>query len=241
VSTGGRLPRALLLDALGTLVELESPVEPLRRELRARFGVALEADEARAAVAAEIAFYRAHHDEARDATSLADLRRRSALALRAALPPYARELPVEPLTEALLATLRFRAFPEVPDVLRRARALGIRLVVVSNWDVSLHAVLEDTGLAPLLDAVVISAELGCAKPDPAIFAHALELAGVAPDDALHVGDSVELDVAGARAAGVAALLIVRAEGVPAPAGAPAVGSLRELPGLGCADAQLRTL
>lgn len=230
--------RALLLDALGTLVELEPPVAPLRRELRERFGVEVGEAEARRALRAEIAFYREHHDEARDAASLADLRARSAVALRDALPPACAALPLGPLTEALLASLRFRPYPEVPEVLRAARDAGARLVVVSNWDVSLHAVLDETGLAPLLDGVVTSAELGCAKPDPAILAHGLALAGVGPEEALHVGDSVEHDVAGARAAGIEPLLLVRtaatARGLPAPvatappAGVRAVPTLRSL-------------
>lgn len=224
-------PRAWLLDALGTLLELEPPVEPLRRELRRRFGIALTPEEATRAMRAEIAFYRAHHDEAADRRSLADLRRRAAEALRAALPPAsgAATLPIGPLTDALLAALRFRPYPEVPDVLARARARGIRLVVVSNWDVSLHDALVATGLAPLVDGVVTSAEFGRAKPDPAIFAHALALVGVPPAAALHVGDSVEHDVAGARAAGVDVRLVVR-DGAPPP-GVATVRSLRELPGL----------
>jgi len=221
-------PRAFLLDALGTLLELEPPVAPLRRELRARFGLALGEAETAAAVRAEIAFYRAHHDEARDRAGLASLRRRSAEALRAALPPAAHELPLEPLTEALLAALHFRPFPEVPAALRAARERGARLVVVSNWDVSLHDVLAQTGLADLLDGVVTSAELGRAKPDPAIFARGLALAGVAAADAVHVGDSVEHDVAGARAAGIAPLLVVRGR-ADAPPGVPSIRSLRELP------------
>lgn len=233
-------PRALLLDALGTLLELVPPSEPLRRELRERFGVELSAAEALAAMRAEIAFYVAHHEMARDRASLAELRRRSAAALRDALPPAARELPLEPLTAALLAALRFRPFPEVPEVLERARARGARLVVVSNWDVSLHDVLEETGLAPLLDGVVTSAELGAAKPEPAIFARGLALAGVEASEALHVGDSVEADVAGARAAGIAALLLARGGAAPPP-GVRAVRSLRELPGLGIVPAPGRTL
>jgi putative hydrolase of the HAD superfamily len=151
------------------------------------------------------------------------------VALREALPLRARDVPLGPLTEALLAALRFRPFPEVPDVLRRARAGGARLVVVSNWDVSLHDVLDETGLAPLLDGVVTSAELGIGKPAAAIFRRGLELAGVRAEDALHVGDELEVDVAGARAAGIAALLLVR-EGGPPP-GVEAIGSLAELPGL----------
>lgn len=226
---------ALLLDALGTLVELEPPVEPLRRELRARCGIEVSAGEARAALRAEIAYYRAHHDEASDRARLADLRRRAATALRDALPPRAAELDLAPLTDALLAALRFRAFPEVPEVLRGARASGARLVVVSNWDVSLHDVLDETGLAPLVDGVITSAELGCAKPAEAIFVRGLELAGVGAAEAIHVGDSVEHDVVGARAAGIEPLLVVRApaplgadQGAPVPPGVLTIPTLRPL-------------
>jgi putative hydrolase of the HAD superfamily len=225
------LPKAILLDALGTLLELESPVEPLRRELRERFAFEVSAAEAVAALRAEIAFYRAHHDEASDQERLADLRQRAALALRAGLPPAAARLPLEPLTVALLAALRFRPFEEVPGVLRAARERGVRLVVVSNWDVSLHEVLAETGLAPLLDGVVTSAELGSAKPHGAIFARGLELAGAAPAETLHVGDSVEHDVAGALAAGVAPLLVVRdgmAPDAPPPPGVRTIPTLRPL-------------
>lgn len=224
-------PQAFLLDALGTLLELEPPVEPLRRELRARFALELSAAEAGAAMKAEIGWYRANHDSARDRASLAVLRRGAAAALRDALPPAAAALELEPLTEALLAALRFRPFPEVPAVLRAARAAGIRLVVVSNWDVSLHDALEQTGLAPLLDGVVISAEVGSAKPDGEIFARGLALAGVAAAAALHVGDDLAADVEGARAAGVDVRLVLR-DGTPAPPGVATIRSLRELPGIG---------
>jgi len=97
--------------------------------------------------------------------------------------------------------------------------------VVSNWDVSLHDVLERTGLTPLVDAALASAEVGARKPAPAIFAAALAAAdGVAPGDALHVGDTVEADVEGARRAGIHPVLVAR-DGAVAPAGVPAVGDL----------------
>ena len=217
--------RAVLLDALGTLVELERPWPYLVEELAAR-GVVVGEDVARAAMLAEMAYYRAHHDEAVDWATLKDLRRRCAAVVQEQLQTA---LPLDDVLDALLGAIRFRAYPEVPGVLARLRAGGARLAVVSNWDVSLHDVLERTGLRPLVDAVVISAELGVAKPDPAIFRAALDRLGAGPDGALHVGDSLEDDVAGARAAGLEAVLVAR-NGAPAPEGVRAVRSLAELVG-----------
>jgi putative hydrolase of the HAD superfamily len=218
--------RAVLLDALGTLLELEPPWPLLRAELAAR-GVEISDAHAREALRAEMAYYRAHHDEAVDAVALDDLRDRCAAVLDAALPEHARG--VGDLRAALLASLRFRPYPEVPTVLAALREQGTRLVVVSNWDVSLHQVLADTGLAEAVDGVVTSAECGAAKPAAAIFARALAQAGgVAPADALHVGDSLEADVAGARAAGIDAVLVIR-DGASAPAGVRAIADLSALP------------
>jgi putative hydrolase of the HAD superfamily len=215
--------RAALLDALGTLVELERPWPHLVAELRAR-GVSASEDEAKRAMLAEMAYYKANHDDASDRAGLEDLRRRCAAIVRDEL---GTALPVEKVEEAMLAAIRFRPYPEVPGVLRALRERGARLVVVSNWDVSLHDVLERTRLRPLLDAVVTSAEFGAAKPDPAIFAHALELAGARAADAVHAGDDVEADVHGARAAGIEPVLVAR-DGEPAPEG---VRRIRTLEGL----------
>jgi putative hydrolase of the HAD superfamily len=221
----------VLLDALGTLVTFEDPYGALAEELAAR-GAPVGREDARRAMRAEIAYYRAHHDEASDDAGLADLRRRCAEVVRAELPPPARDLPHDDLLAALLGALRFRAFPEVPAALRALRDRGHPLVVVSNWDVSLHGVLETTGLAGLLDAVVTSAELGVAKPDPAIFRHALGLVGAGPDGVLHAGDSVEADVEGALAAGLRPVLVVRdGEDGGAPGGVAVVAGLDELVGL----------
>jgi putative hydrolase of the HAD superfamily len=107
------------------------------------------------------------------------------------------------------------------------RAAGLRLVVVSNWDVSLHDRLAETGLASLVDGAIASAELGVAKPDPAVFAHALTMAGVPPSEAVHIGDSPAEDVEGARAAGIAPVLLVRDGDPPAAGGADVVRSLTE--------------
>jgi putative hydrolase of the HAD superfamily len=214
------IPSAVLLDALGTLVELETPWPHLVDELAAR-GVVVGEEAARGAMLAEMAYYRAHHDEASTWPTLKDLRRRCAAVVQEQI---GTALPLADVEDALLAAIRFRAYPEVPAVLGRLRAGGARLAVVSNWDVSLHDVLERTHLRALVDAVVISAVLGVAKPDPAIFRVALERLGASAAEAIHVGDSVEHDVAGARAAGVEAVLVAR-NGGQAPAGVRVVTAL----------------
>ncbi len=100
-----------------------------------------------------------------------------------------------------------RVLPGVPEALATLRASGLRLVVVSNSDGSVEDGLTDVGLRPLLDAVVDSARVGVEKPAPGIFRHALELAGCPASRALHVGDLYAVDVVGARAAGIDAVLL----------------------------------
>jgi putative hydrolase of the HAD superfamily len=226
----GQRNRAILLDALGTLLTFEPPAPHLRAELEARLGVDVGERAAADAIRAEIAYYRAHLHEGRDAAALADLRRRCAEAMRSALPEPAAGADGALLAEALLGALRFRAFPDAAPALRALRARGLRTVVLSNWDASLHERLAETGLAALLDGAVASAELGAAKPQPEAFAAALAVAGARAQDAWHVGDSPDADVAGALAAGLRAVLIARAgDPPPLPPGVPVIRSLEDLP------------
>lgn len=230
--------RALLIDALGTIVELPAPGPALRDELERRFGVTVTEGQAQAAMAAEIAYYRERFDGARDAAQLHALRRGCAEVLRAALPtlPGLATVDTEALVRALLGALRFRPYLDARPALEHARAQGLRIVVASNWDISLPHLLEAIGLAPLLDGVVCSAAVGARKPDPALFAAALELAGAGPADALHVGDDVVADVQGAIGAGLRAVLVDRgvaaSPGGRAPSPAPGVPVIADLGALG---------
>jgi putative hydrolase of the HAD superfamily len=216
--------QAVLLDALGTLITFDPPAPRLRAAVRERLGVDVSAEAAAAAMKAEITYYRAHLDEGRDAGTLHDLRVRCAAVMEPALG-------VAIDVDTLLAALHFRAYPDAAPALRELRALGLRLVVVSNWDFSLHERLAETGVASLVDGAVASAELGHAKPDGAIFAHALALAGAEPATALHAGDSPDADVAGALAAGLRAVLVARDGTPPVPQGVPVIRSLAGLPAL----------
>jgi putative hydrolase of the HAD superfamily len=192
------LIKTVFLDALGTLVRLQPPWIGLRRALGD------EVDERRliAAVKAEMSYYKEHSHEGRDAKSLADLRERCAAVL-------SDQLGREVSAATLIGAIRFDPFPDAEPALAELRSRGLSLWCVSNWDVSLGEVLERAGLASMLDGVLTSAAAGARKPEPAIFARALEQAGCSPAEAVHVGDTPEEDVAGARAAGIRTLLIDR--------------------------------
>jgi putative hydrolase of the HAD superfamily len=192
------MTRAVFLDALGTLVELEPPWLALGERVPEGVDDELLVD----GVRAEMAYYREHAHEGRDEASLADLRERCAAIV-------SDRIGVRVSVEDLVDSIRFAVYPDVQPALADLRDRGLTLVAVSNWDCSLPRVLERCGLDGLLDGTVTSAGVGARKPDPAIFASALELAGCEPAEALHVGDTPEEDVAGARAAGIRPLLIDR--------------------------------
>jgi REG-2-like HAD superfamily hydrolase len=139
-----------------------------------------------------------------------------------------------PLPEGLLDDLvehfarpeSWSLYPEVLEVLSALRERGLKLLVVSNWDSNLPALLDRLDLTRHFDGVVVSALVGASKPAREIFDTALSLAGVAAHEALHVGDSPSEDYEGARNAGLPALLLDRA-GV-ARVGFESIRSLHEI-------------
>jgi putative hydrolase of the HAD superfamily len=220
----------VLLDGLGTLLWLSPPAAALRSGLR-DLDVEITPEQASSAFEAEISYYLAHHLEGYDRDSVAALRTRCAGVLHAELPGFAREA-ISPaqLLPVMLDCLRFSVYPEVPSTLAGLRERGQRLILLSNWDISLHEVLRSTGLMELIDSAITSAEIGQPKPVPAIFERALDRAGVPARSAIHVGDSLANDVAGALAAGIAPVLLRRTSSPqpPVPSGVRVIYSLMEL-------------
>lgn len=126
----------------------------------------------------------------------------------------------------------FRLYEDVVPCLDRLRAAGVRVAVISNWDYSLHRALAIFDLNRRFECVLASLEEGVEKPDPRLFHICLSKLGVAPADALHVGDSLTDDVEGARNAGLRAVRIVRD-------GAPSEGEIATLDHLEAAFAWSR--
>jgi len=125
-------------------------------------------------------------------------------------------IPLSDATAAGLAELHayhqtFNLWETVPDEVRPSlaalRALGFRLVVVSNANGTLHRAFERLGLTSAFDVIIDSHDEGVEKPDPRFFRIALERSGADAATTIHVGDLYHVDVAGARAAGITPVLL----------------------------------
>ena len=117
---------------------------------------------------------------------------------------------------------RVEFYPDVLDALRRL-ASAYPLLALSNGNAELAAV----GVAPWFRGALSAREFGVGKPDPRIFAEACRRLGCAAGEVLHVGDDIELDVLGARGAGLQAVWLCRGE-VPASGGVEGVATLCDL-------------
>ena len=116
------------------------------------------------------------------------------------------------LYERFAAADAWHTFEDVIPALDTLASRGIKLGVISNWDERLRELLRSLELDRYFEAFAISCEVGFCKPSTNIFAHAATKLCLPAKAILHVGDSFELDVAGARAAGFQALRIDRAQG-----------------------------
>lgn len=126
---------------------------------------------------------------------------------------------------------RMNLWEHVPDgaeaALQDLRRLGLRLVVVSNANGRLATVFDRIGLSKYFDCVIDSFLEGVEKPDPRLFQIALSRSGARAERTLHVGDLYHVDVVGARAAGLSAVLY-DAAGLYPDCDCPRVRSLQEL-------------
>ena len=97
-------------------------------------------------------------------------------------------------------------FPDAIQTLSSLRAAGLKLGLITNGSVRMQSrKLESLALSPMCDTILISGAEGISKPDPEIFHRALERLGANPTQACFVGDHPEVDMAGARAAGMRAI------------------------------------
>ncbi len=216
--------RAVTFDVGGTLIEVSRSVGQLYAEAAARHGVnGLSAKllDRRFAVAWRAAEQFSHSRS--DWAGLVDATFRG-LTDR----PPSRTFFAE-LYARFAAPEAWRVFEDVVPALESLAARGLKLGVISNWDERLRPLLKRLRLAHYFAAIVVSCEVGCSKPACAIFEGAARKLGLPPEAVLHVGDDRSMDMRGARAAGLSALLLNRTARVVR---AGQIKSLRELCGQG---------
>jgi putative hydrolase of the HAD superfamily len=210
--------RAVFFDAGGTLIYLDRRF--LMDQVEAQ-GIAVTEPEFLAADRAATAHA---VEQMRDGTAVNDRDRWGAYLVRLFDELGCGSASVDTIVPAIAARHAAGALwtyvePGTAELLDALRRRGYTLIIVSNADGRVADFLHRAGLAEHFDAIVDSGAVGIEKPDPGIFRIALEQAGVAPHEAVHIGDILEIDVVGARAAGVHPVLFdphgtAKANGVP---------------------------
>jgi HAD superfamily hydrolase (TIGR01549 family) len=198
--------KAVLFDAGNTLIWLDHPyiVQALREH-----GIETTIEELMAAeydaklLFDEMVRARELDDHARGRMFFAEIFRRVGVP-EAEFPALAQRLFTRHAEKNLWGNVRERTVETLEELRRR----GYRLAVISNADGRAGEALDAVDLRGHFELVVDSGLVGIDKPDPRIFHHALEqMGGIAPHQAVYVGDIYEIDVQGARAAGMRPILI----------------------------------
>ena len=137
-----------------------------------------------------------------------------------------------PLFAATNATL----YDDVLPTLQHLRNMGFKLAIVSNWDTPLEPLTERLGIAEYFDTITASHDerVRSEKPDSHIFSYTLEKVGVSAEEVVHVGDTYEADIVGARNVGIRPILLDR-DGTQTGNWRETIQSLTELPELLKAD------
>ena len=199
--------RAVLLDAAGTLIHLREPVGESYARIARGYGVDVPAwrlDDAFRRVLRGAPPMPAA-DEAGERAWWRDVVRAT---FRAA-DQMQRFADFEACFDALFAHFAridaWRVAEDAHTTLASLRAARRQVAVASNFDHRLPALLAGLGLADAVDLLWLPRDAGVAKPDPRFFTSACERLGVAPAEAVAVGDDPELDLAPARGAGLRAI------------------------------------
>lgn len=211
-------PRAIVFDAVGTLITPDPSAGVAYHRAGRRYGSQLGERE----VAAR--FSTAFRTTLRDAgpephrTDEPTERRFWRAVVRRVfddLPPDAAAACFDDLFAHFARPESWRVYPDVRPALRELRRLGVTLAIASNFDARLHAVAAGHPELAALDRRFVSSEIGWRKPHPRFFQTVCENLGLPTADVLYVGDEPESDIASAQAAGLPAILL-RRDGPPGP-------------------------
>lgn len=207
----------LIFDAYGTLLELDDFYARLQRGF-AELGVLLPLEVVTKAARAEMQHYVSRTVFARSEADWIALKTECAGILGNAIRAQHKNFSLGQAQVSLVLedALVFRVFPEVRDVLEDFKARGVKMGVLSNWDISLHRILEAAKLTEYFAFVLPSAEAGVQKPAREFFSLALqrarrEYSRLQRKQCWYIGDHYDGDVLGARDSGMQPIWLVREE------------------------------
>ncbi|NEP15646.1 MAG: HAD family hydrolase [Leptolyngbya sp. SIO4C1] len=203
-------PKVIFLDAVGTLFGIKGSVGSVYADQAAQFSVSADSDQLDRAfyksfkAASPMAFPKATPTEVPHLEYLwwkkiaaQTFERAGVMAQFADFERFFSQVYHQFSTAA-----PWVLYPDTLTSLTRWQRLGIELGVISNFDSRLYSVLEALGLSSYFQSVTISAEVGAAKPDRAMFATALQKHSASAGQAWHVGDSYREDFQAAQTAGL---------------------------------------
>ena len=207
--------KAVFFDFYNTLGVWGRSLKPRVQEIAARYGI--EIDLERYAAARENLYSDASgsdpatHDLLENMQQIIDSYRDflSELGVQNYLDQVTWELLQS--EHSLFAATNAILYEDTVPTLEHLRGEGFKLAIVSNWDTPLDPLTERLGIAHYFDIIVASHDtrVRSAKPDSHIFNYTLEAVGVSASEAVHVGDTYEADVIGARRAGIHPIFIDR--------------------------------
>jgi len=216
----------VLFDAVGTLIELREPVGETYARIAREHGVAVAPSELETAFritfkkVPAMVFPGVPTEEILplEKTWWSKVVAKTFLAANPAVRFADFDAFFEQLFDAMSRLEAWREIPGARNLLLKLRSLRWATAIVSNFDRRLPDILQGLGLAELFDAVVLCSDVGAAKPEAAIFHRALERLQIPASRAVVVGDDQELDIEGARAAGIRAIdvrSLAKLDGLPA--------------------------
>ncbi len=203
----------VFFDAAGTLFSVRGSVGEIYSRVAAKYGISAEPRELEAQFSR---VFRARSREGPPAGGNSGLTAERSWWMEIVRLVFAGKLDsgllqayFDEVYEAFRSGHSWELYADTLPCLEHLHTSGYRLAVVSNFDSRLYDLLANLGIDRFFERVVLSWHAGSAKPDPVIFRRALEAMSIGPRQALHVGDSLHEDVAGACAAGLTAVLLDR--------------------------------
>ncbi|HEY9654916.1 MAG TPA: HAD family hydrolase [Crinalium sp.] len=217
MSERSKLPDVVFLDAVGTLFGVKGSVGEIYAEVAQQFGVVVAAAVLNRSFSQSFraAGMPAFGDTDRTARQRQEFEWWLAIATNTfqqagvleQFPDFAEFFAV--LYAHFATAAPWIVYPDVLPALKRWKQLGVPLGILSNFDSRLYAVLETLALTDFFASVTISTEVGAAKPDPRVFAIALQKHNCLPSGAWHIGDSYEEDYQAAKAVGMRGIWLRR--------------------------------